>query len=263
MTPLTGYPEHVRPRGERVIPDTPLPLSRLALLHLAPGVLTMVAFVAVGAPLAAATGAPPLLGFLLVVALVLVPVELGYLLMQGRQRSGRLTLAGVLGFTRRLPARRSVPLVAALLVWTVASNVALVAVDRWLFDRAFWWLPASLLLDVGTGDYSRQMLVGTLLMSLLVSGIVAPIVEEWYFRGFLLPRMARFGAWAPVVNMALFALYHVWTPWLAVTRVIFFLPTVYAVWRTGSYAIALWVHVLGNSLGTLAMLAGVLSGAIG
>ena len=60
--------------------------------------------------------------------------------------------------------------------------------------------------------------------------------------------------------MILFALYHVWTPWLGVTRLVYFLPTVYAVWRQRNIMLAIWVHCLGNTLGTLALLAAVLAG---
>jgi AcrR family transcriptional regulator len=38
------------------------------------------------------------------------------------------------------------------------------------------------------------------------------VVEELYFRGYLLPRISRFGGWAPVINCCLFALYHFWQP---------------------------------------------------
>jgi hypothetical protein len=40
-------------------------------------------------------------------------------------------------------------------------------------------------------------------------------VEEYYFRGYLLPRLSRFGSLAPVINVALFSLYHFFTPWQA------------------------------------------------
>jgi membrane protease YdiL (CAAX protease family) len=45
------------------------------------------------------------------------------------------------------------------------------------------------------------------------------VVEEMYFRGYLLPRISRLGAWAPLVNTVLFSLYHLFTPWLNVGRI--------------------------------------------
>jgi len=43
--------------------------------------------------------------------------------------------------------------------------------------------------------------------------ILGPLVEELYFRGYLLPRLHRFGIWAPLINISLFAAYHLWKPW--------------------------------------------------
>ena len=45
------------------------------------------------------------------------------------------------------------------------------------------------------------------------------MVEEMFFRGYLLPRISRLGAWAPLVNTVLFSLYHLFTPWLNVGRI--------------------------------------------
>lgn len=44
--------------------------------------------------------------------------------------------------------------------------------------------------------------------------VLAPVVEELFFRGLLLPRMRRvFGKWDFVVNGAMFGLYHLHQPW--------------------------------------------------
>jgi len=55
----------------------------------------------------------------------------------------------------------------------------------------------------------------TLYLGLVLSGLVAPIVEELYFRAYLMPRIPVAGRWAPAVNAALFAIYHFYTPWTA------------------------------------------------
>ena len=47
-----------------------------------------------------------------------------------------------------------------------------------------------------------------------------PIVEELYFRGYLLPRMEWMGRWAPLVNVSLFSLYHFWSPWQILGRIL-------------------------------------------
>ena len=58
--------------------------------------------------------------------------------------------------------------------------------------------------------YSQSTLLITFTFFLIVTGIALPLVEELYFRGFLMPRISRFKAWTPVISAFLFALYHVW-----------------------------------------------------
>ena len=133
--------------------------------------------------------------------------------------------------------------------------------DAALRDSLFGWVSDRLHFDIDADEYSRTLVVSMYVAVIVVSGIAAPVVEELYFRGFLLPRLSRLGIWAPVLAMVLFALYHLWSPWPAVSRIVFYLPTVYAVWRTRSIAIAIWVHCLGNTLGALLALVGALAGA--
>jgi membrane protease YdiL (CAAX protease family) len=77
----------------------------------------------------------------------------------------------------------------------------------------------------------------------LVLVLLAPLVEELYCRGYLLPRLARLGTWAPMVNVALFALYHLWKPWDFLSLVVILAPMVYAVWRTRDVRVGIAVHI--------------------
>jgi uncharacterized protein len=51
-----------------------------------------------------------------------------------------------------------------------------------------------------------------------------------------------------VWNSTLMALYHLWTPWLAVTRFVMLVPMVYAVQRNKSITIGIAVHSIANTL---------------
>ena len=101
------------------------------------------------------------------------------------------------------------------------------------------------------GDYTREAWLLTLVAYFLLNGFVGPIVEELYFRGYLLPRMAWMGRWAPLVNVSLFSLYHFWSPWQLPARILALAPTVYAVrWKENIY-LGMVVHCTGNVLGIL------------
>ena len=55
---------------------------------------------------------------------------------------------------------------------------------------------------------SGGVLVVTGVGLLLINVILGPVTEELYLRGYLLPRLYRFGIWAPLINISLFSLYH-------------------------------------------------------
>jgi membrane protease YdiL (CAAX protease family) len=71
----------------------------------------------------------------------------------------------------------------------------------------------------------HQQITNISSLFILVTSI--PIVEELYFRGYLLPRLSYLGGWAIMVNSLLFALYHFTTPWALVSRTLITLPLAY------------------------------------
>ena len=99
----------------------------------------------------------------------------------------------------------------------------------------------------------------TLAAYLAINGLLGPIIEELYFRGYLLPRMERLGRWAPLVNVSLFSLYHFWSPWQVMARIVGLAPTVYAVRAKRSVYLGMVVHCTLNTLSVLIVGAMVLS----
>jgi membrane protease YdiL (CAAX protease family) len=79
-------------------------------------------------------------------------------------------------------------------------------------------------------------------------------MEEVYFRGFLLPRMNKLGKSAPLVNAALFSIYHLFSPWELISRVFGCAPFAYAVWHTKDIRISIAVHCSMNMIGCVIML---------
>ena len=100
-----------------------------------------------------------------------------------------------------------------------------------------------------SGDYDRSKLIQTYVLHFIFIIIVAPSVEEIYFRGFLLPRMPENLGWGkPILHSFLFALYHVWSPWMFPARTLALLPLIYIVrWKKNLY-IGMVAHWLINSI---------------
>ncbi|KPK43624.1 MAG: hypothetical protein AMJ65_05315 [Phycisphaerae bacterium SG8_4] len=228
-------------------------LAASVILHLLPGVLILVFFVTV-TPLLTERGLPTLLCLFLAAAVVLIPFELGYLLYQARRSNKTFSLGGTILYRQKIPAWQYFALIPPVLVWALVSYFVIAPgiQDSWKSEY-FAWLPAWFSLDYNIADCSKAALWVTWLMGLLFNGIAGPIVEELYFRGYLLPRISRLRGWAPLLNVLLFSVYHFFTPWRNLERILALLPGAYIIqWKKNIY-LGMIPHCLLNTTGMLLM----------
>lgn len=249
----TSPREPTRDQPRQVSPEQHS-LPRSIVLHLLPGA-AMFAFVVV----ATALGIPPILALLAGIGLVIVPIELGYLLYQGRKKTGRFSLAEVVDYRDPLPTRTIVFWAAPLAAWFILMLFLSVGVfDQKIADGLFSWYPESIREFAsfeGEGTYATWVVAVVFTAALLLNGVIGPVVEELYFRGHLLPRIDRFGRGAPVLNAALFSLYHLWTPWQNIGRFLGLLPWIYTVWRKRNIRLSMAIHITVNCIFLLLVLA--------
>ena len=132
-------------------------------------------------------------------------------------------------------------------------------IDRFLIARLFSWLPDWFFgLIGGWGAYSRPILLVMFGVALVFNGVAGPVVEELYFRGYLLPRIARFGKWAPVFSSVLFSIYHFFTPWQNPARLMILIPFTYIVQKNKNIYWGMIVHVSLNTIAMIALLVTIL-----
>ena len=146
----------------------------------------------------------------------------------------------------------------------------LTPVDFIVKENFFSWVPSGYDVTYGLyGNVARFSTTALLVMwvfGLPVNVIAGPVVEEMYFREYLLPRISRFGMWAPLLNTVLFSLYHFFNPFGFISRIGSFLPLAYGAWWKRSIYVSIAVHVLGNvttSVVTLLLILGILGGVPG
>ena len=217
-------------------------IAQSVILHLLPGILVGTFYFLARQPVAN-MGYPSIFALLLAFALVLIPVELGYLLVQGKKKTGRFTFQGIISYRNQIPWWQY--LVWSIIIFAVVGAIfkLLAPVDAFLKEKLFFWMP-----DVNyglDGNYSRRILIVTYSMFLIFNVFLAPLVEELYFRGYLLPRMK--GRYATLLHSFLFAAVHVFSPWMIITRTLGLLPLVFGVKKKNIY-IGIIVHILGNSM---------------
>ena len=130
------------------------------------------------------------------------------------------------------------------------------ALNAFFITHVFSWMPAHFFDDYflnNLGQYSAGTLRALgILFTLSIS--LGGAVEELYFRGYLLPRMAYLGRWAPLANTVMFSLYHFWSPWENLTRLLGITPWIYTVWRTRNIYLSLLVHFVINAFSGLSLL---------
>ena len=244
-------------------PDTPLEqysLGQSIILHLLPGAIATVVYV-LTVPFFTGQGYPSITALYLPMILAVILVELGYLFYQGQRKNGSLSLDGIVNYRQHVTGWMYIVFPLLILIWGILVTGLVSPIDNLLLDRVFAWLPDWYtlrdVLDI-KATYSRQAILVTAICALTLNGLVGPIVEELYFRGHLLPRLSRFGYWAPLLNVALFSLYHWWTPWMFFSRLILLIPMVYIVkWKRNIY-IGMIAHCLLNLIGTAVLFAQLL-----
>jgi membrane protease YdiL (CAAX protease family) len=219
--------------------------AQSVMLHLVPGALALGVYIA-AVPIAHKLGMPTIAALAFSGLLGVVPVQLALLRRHRRQYPKE----AVIQLRTRLPLSKLLGWVVLEVVLGALAFLLTGPIARWLRVEAFGWWPASLIINPGTDpNFSTGALAGTTVLMLVGTVLAAPIVEECYFRGYLLPRMpAQWGRGRPVAHAALFAGYHLWTPWLMPTRLLAILPLSLIALRTRDVRIGIITHVILNSV---------------
>lgn len=238
-------------------------LEKSVFLHLFPGFVFTIVYV-LGVRFSVGRGVPPFFVFLSVGLLFLIPFELGYLLHQAKKRGGSFSLKRIVCYRNKIPKWQYLALPALLLGWIFF--IALVVnppLENVIVERFFAWIPEPYFLEslvTQASQYSRSLLIVSAVFGIFFNGIFGPIVEELYFRSYLLPRISRLGSWSPILNSVLFSLYHFFTPWQNPLRLMALTPVFFTVWRKKNIYLGMIVHCIMNLAGSSMLMMTVLRG---
>jgi len=217
--------------------------TQSVILHLLPGILVGCFYFLALKPVAK-MGYPSFFAQFLAFAFILVPLELGFLLVQGKKKNGRFTLRGIISYQKSISWWQYFVWVTIIFVIVGALMTLFKPVDSFLQKNLFFWMP-----DVNTGldgTFSKTILIVTYSVFLIINVFLAPMVEELYFRGYLLPRIK--GKYAILFHSFLFAAIHVWSPWMIIARTIGFSPIIFGTIKKNIY-VGMIVHMLCNAMG--------------
>ena len=216
--------------------------------HLYPGILITLGFIFLG-PAAIRFGFPAQFGMLISILVVALPLLLLHL-KRASEKEGKNHIRELNGLAQKLPATKlilySIGLVVlAFLIWGATQPL-----NQLITARLFPWLPSWFTVQDFAGIQKKEIEI-TLILNLVLNGFLAPLVEEFYFRAYLLPRMASFGKSAVLMNTVLFSFYHFWQPYIYLTLILSLLPMVWLVWKTKDIRLAILTHCLLNITGAI------------
>ena len=219
------------------------------VLHLIPGVLIL-AFVAIAVPILKNLSLPLRFGLLMGIFFILIPFELGVLFYEGKKRNGTFSLNGIVVYREKISIKQYLLWVPLLLSWSVAIFLLSSPFQVYLSKTVFSWVPAWFIVsDVG---YSKTILI-VMVILYGIGNVAAAIVEELYFRGYLLPRLSRLKGWAQLVNAVLFAMQHFMAPWQQLIIIFAILPQVYVVSKKRNIFLGIIAHSLLNLLSSVSL----------
>jgi membrane protease YdiL (CAAX protease family) len=221
------------------------------VLHLLPG-LAITVFISILAWASPVPGAPAMFWFEIGTLAIGTPLML-LIMKRGAAREGAAGIGAVVVYRARL--RWWEYILWPILMLAFAAGVMTIlgnAVNPLVYGSLFGWLPAAW--DVTDylrhpDVYTRNWLIATWALGALTTTAWFPLMEELYFRGFLLPRVRGNPAVVVINGAVLFACYHLFTPWMIPARIVALLPFVGIVWWKKDVKLGIIAHVALNLLG--------------
>lgn len=226
----------------------PLSKTRSLAYHLYPGILVTGCYLLL-AQVSKRYAIPSQAGLLAAIGFVAMPVLLLHLAHTKRHEK-RKSLREVNLYTAKISRTRLVLYTAGLVTFAFLAWGVMTPVAQFINERFLGWLPSWYSVQDLSGTGSTILLV-CLAANLVLNGVLAPVLEEYYFRGYLLSRMTAWGNRAFLVNTICFTLYHFWQPAIWCTLMIALLPMTYLVWKTRDLRIGLYTHMTINIIGAL------------
>lgn len=175
-----------------------------------------------------------------------IPIELGYLFYVAKKEQGTFNIFKILGLKGKLKAKL---FILYSLLSIIVGGILLIAVkplENYLLKTVFCWIPSWYNFVQDMNLFSKNYIIIAILVNFFILTLIVPIIEELYFRGFLLARMKWMGKYSVLFNVILFSIYHFFSPWAIITKIAIMLPLCYFVYKKDSLKLGIFVHCLGN-----------------
>ena len=226
-------------------------ISKSVFLHLFPGVV-FTAILFFTCSFITDGSIPRALIFYALALLILLPMFIIIIKINERGKGPGKHFYDYIGYLEKLSVWKTVGIVFLASVWAVVIFVLGRPLNLFFQTHLFSWMGTEFNISdylIHPQNYSKSIRITTWVVGLFSTSLIVPIFEEIYFRGYLLPRIDRYKIVAPILGTILFCLYHFFTPWMFLVRVIASMPMILLVWKYKNIHIGIVCHVLLNLLG--------------
>ena len=231
------------------------------LLHLIPGLLnllTIVLLLPFTAWLGYAENGRLLAGELMIVV-AMVPTQIGVLLFIAKRTTKTCNILKLMPFQGKSKFVEYLLFVAIMIGWALSISAILTPIEHGLRDGLFAFVPDNLAMrNIDFHATSKGLLIFSASFAILTNGIIAPITEELYFRGYLLPRINLSPIMAVIANAVLFSIYHFFSPWYFLSRILMMIPLYYWVMKRKNIRFSIVAHVIANVFTSVSFLLEIL-----
>ena len=231
------------------------------LLHLIPGLFNLLAIVLL-LPFTTWLGYAEngrLLAGELMIIVAIVPIQIGFLLFVAKRKTKTCNIMELMPFQEKSKFVEYILFVAIMIGWALGVSTILTPIEHRLRDGLFVFVSDNMAMrNMDFHATSKGLLIFAASFAIFTNGIIAPITEELYFRGYLLPRINLSPAWAVIVNAVLFSVYHFFSPWFFLSRILMMIPLYYWVMKRKNIRFSIVAHVIANVFTSVSFLLEIL-----
>lgn len=195
---------------------------------------------------------PHILLFCILGTIILVPMELGMIISASKKEYGTCSLKSALEGQEKL-ALWKIVLIAFVFLGVAGLLSAFVAP---LENQFLSKIRATVLNNLPIGfdwtnyeyikSFSKPTLIFTCVYYCIFNVLIGPIIEELFFRGYLISHYKKQGVLTPILIAVLFSLYHFWLPFHNIFRILAFAPVAYVAYKKKNIYISIWFHCMCN-----------------
>lgn len=228
--------------------------AKLIFLHLFPGIIILIAFT-MFIPIFINNKYPNDMAIYLADVVVLAPLELGVLLYIVRYNTGTFSIRTKIQYLEKSEIKEYIIFIPIMAIWALLINAILNPFEVEIRDRLFSFVPIEYVLgkyNIALFTNGKILLTG--IFGLLANGVVAPIVEEIYFRGYLLTHINLPPLKSSFVSAILFSAYHFYSPWYFLSRVLMTVPLYYWVIKKRNIRYSILAHIIANVITSIGLL---------